>query len=488
VNESSMHSLATLATLATAFNAVDAHYLHSALVFTRHGDRTAKFYPGYEMTNLGAQQMYQSGQYYRERYLTGDHPISGISRDQVVSSQIWASAPDQHVLYQTATNFLQGLYPPLDGDSSSTEELNNGSTISDPLNGYQFILVHGEDTDAPSTIWLKGDDSCPAYTAASDSYTSSADYESTLASSADFYSQFIPQLGPILGDEDVSYANAYNVFDLLNVASIHNRTIDTAPFDYTPFTVPASALAQARYYADQYSWHANFNASQPVRSVSGMTLAGGILAQLDTVVQNNATTKFSLMAGSYDTFLSFFGLVDLQDTNGNFTGLPNYAASMAIELFSEDELFREEDLMVRWHFRNGTDENEQLDAWPLFGGRQIDVPYNEFVERLSARAIRDVGEWCGVCGSTEAFCVAANQTAGVGAEAKAANGSGSGSGLSNAAAGGIGAVVALAVVALLGAAFWLVRSRRRRSARVVEVSHTTQREKSLSDDSTSDRV
>lgn len=460
----------TLGALAAVIALTDAHTIHSALVFTRHGDRTAKFFKGYEMTNLGAQQVYQSGQFYRNRYLTGAHPIEGMARDEARTQQIWASAPDQHVLYQTATNFLQGLYPPLD---TASEALNNGSSVDSPLNGYQFILVHGEDANSPDTIWIKGDDECPTYETASKAYRQSAEYQQTLNSSADFYSQFVDTLGPIMGAENVTYAHAYDVFDLINVATIHNRTVVNAPFDYEAFSVGGNDLDQLRYYANEWEWNHNYNASEPDRSIGGMSLAGGILQQLKTVVKGQAKVKFSLMAGSYDTFMAFFGLTNLAAVSQDFMGLPNYAASMAIELFTEEEDFSEENLMVRFSFRNGTNEDQRLESYPLFGGQNIDLPWVQFVNELGNRSINSVEQWCTTCSSTEDFCLAATQ-------ASSQSSSGSSSSLSNAAAGGIGAAVTLAVTGLGGAAFWLAR-RRRRSAPVEKSRVVTDPEKSLSD-------
>ena len=477
-----MPSLAKLTTVAAAVSAADAHYIHSALVFTRHGDRTAKWYKGYQMTNLGAQQVYQSGQFYRDRYLTGEHPISGISRDKVVSSQIWASAPDQHVLFQTATNFLQGLYPPLDNSSLAIESLNNGTDVETPLEGYQFVLVHGEGDSDPDTIWIKGDDACPNYEVASRSYRDSSEYQATLESSADFYSKFEGTLGPIMGAENVSYAKAYDVFDLLNVASVHNRTVVTAPSETEAFSIDSDDLDQLRYYANEWEWNHNYNVSEPDRSIGGMTLAGGILHQLNTVVKGDAKLKFNLMAGSYDTFMSFFGLVNLTASSPDFMGLPNYAASMAVELFTEERDFNEDDLMVRFLFRNGTDDSQNLDAYPLFGGDRLDLPYSEFVRELQGRSIYSLEQWCTTCASTEDFCVAANQTA----SASSASDSSSGSSLSNAAAGGIGAAVTLAVVGLLATGFWLVRRRKKQPVGRAQVTVDPEKTGNMSD-SGSDR-
>lgn len=51
------------------------------------------------MTNLGASQVYESGDFYRQRYIADGAPeqIAGVSSDVARSSQLYASAPDQHV-------------------------------------------------------------------------------------------------------------------------------------------------------------------------------------------------------------------------------------------------------------------------------------------------------------------------------------------------------------------------------------------------------
>ncbi|EME88821.1 uncharacterized protein MYCFIDRAFT_3846, partial [Pseudocercospora fijiensis CIRAD86] len=375
--------------------------VHSVIVFNRHGDRTSKFFPNYQMTSLGAQQCYNSGSYYRSLYLNSSSlsHISGISEDTADFSQLWASAPDQPVLFQTALNFMQGLYPPL--GSNQAQVLANGTTIEAPLDGYQYIHIHGEDDKSPDTIWLKGDDECPAYEKASKSYRQSSDYLSLLDSTRNFYSQFSPLLSSILsGAQNLTYKNAYNIFDLLNTAKTQNSSISNQ--------ISEQNLNEARFLANTWEFNHNYNPSQPDRMIGGEALAGGILRQMESVVADHARTKFSLMTGSYDTFLAFFGLVGLPDINSDFEGLPNYAASVAFEIFSEaDEAgFLEEDLRVRFLFRNGTEGGEELRAWPLFGTGRESLGYGEFVERMGEMAIMSVGEWCGRCQAEAEFCLA----------------------------------------------------------------------------------
>ncbi|CAK1366075.1 unnamed protein product [Cercospora beticola] len=445
--------------------------VHSVLVFSRHGDRTSKVFPNYQMTSLGAQQCYDSGTFYRDLYISSNSTsqIRGVSPDQVDHTQLWASAPDQAVLYQTAENFLQGLYPPLSTLSSS--EANSDA----PLDGYQYVHIHGEADNAPDMIWLKGDDECPAYTAASRTYRDSQEYKATLENTADFYAQFEDLLGPILGRENVTYARAYDVFDLLNTAKSQNISSGVA------YQISEQDLARAKWLADEWEWNMNYSPSQPLRSISGSTLLGGVLHQLTSVIEDNAATKFSLMTGSYDTFLALFGLMELPSQSSDFRGLPDYAASMVFELYSEadDAEFPErgtvdQDLRVRFLFRNGTDEGDDLTSWRLGGLASVDdvggIRFEQFKEMAEEKAVLSVGDWCQRCGSLAEFCVAANATMETQQQEQVTGGDSERDGLSAAAAGGIGAGVTLAVVGLVALLGWSLMSSRRRRSSVAAMS------------------
>ncbi|RVX72639.1 hypothetical protein B0A52_04037 [Exophiala mesophila] len=473
--------LVELGLTAGLLTAVAAETVHGVVAFTRHGDRTTRMFPGYHLTKLGAQQAYNSGQFYRQRYVAenASFHIAGIEPDEVNSRQIWASAPNQGLLFQTATNFLQGLYPPLSelDESIATETLTNGTDYTGPLDSYQFILIQGQPATSQDTIWIKGDDNCPVHIASQKSYLNTPEYQATFDDTLEFYQQFVPLLGHILGDDEVTYENAYEVFDLMNVASIHNESIagEIDPAD----------LDQLRYLADAWEYNTNFNASEPARMIGAKTLMGGILRQMNTTVASGGrNNKFQLFSGSYDTFVSFFGLTNLTSVDPDFYGLPDYASTIAFELFTEEGDSDSpadfpsadavnENLQVRFLFRNGTDGGEELNAFPLFGEAELAMSYGQFRERMESIAINSVGEWCNVCGSSQDFCVAANETY----SGSSASTSSSSSGLSNAAAGGIGAAVTLAVVGLVGAVIYLLyRSRRKNqaeasAARVAEKLH-----------------
>lgn len=458
-----------------------AETIHGVVAFTRHGDRTTRIFPGYSLTSLGAQQAYNSGEFYRERYVAADAEsrIAGIEPEKVDPLEIWASAPNQGLLFQTAVNFLQGLYPPLlDLETNlAVESLANGSDSVAPLDGYQFILIEGQPDTNPDTIWVKGDDDCPAHIAAQETYLDTAEYLEVRNETDDFYSRFVPLLGSILGDDGVSYENAYDVFDSMNVASIHNGSVAE---DIEP-----AELAQLRYLADQWEFNMNFNASEPARMIGGKAFIGGLLRQMnETVAAGGRSKKFQLFSGSYDTFLSFFGLTDLTLADSDFFGLPDYASTMAFEMFTDDgdvdspaEFPREDqvddDLRVRFLFRNGTDDGAPLNAFPLFGGDNLALPYGQFRERMMDIGISSVQEWCAVCGSSQNFCLAPDDTVqgSSGSDTVDSGGQSRSSGLSNAAAGGIGAAVTLIAVALVITLAWVyIRIRRGKKAAAVRES------------------
>ncbi|KAF3933861.1 hypothetical protein ABW19_dt0202024 [Dactylella cylindrospora] len=438
-------------------------------VFSRHGDRNSKHYSGYGLTELGFQQNFQVGSFYRDLYISSSSPkqILGIAEDKSVNSQLWASAPDQKILFNTATAFLQGLYPPLDGldPEIATNTINNGTTYQNPLNGYQYLMLHVPDADSPNTIWIKGDDGCPAITEASASFEESPEFMEREAATQEFYQGFWEQLSDVYDYEqsELSYARAYDIFDLINVAQIHNSSASE--------NVTAEELFQLRTLADSAEFGLNFNASQPARSIHAQTLAGAMFNQLNQTVTGKGKLKFSLFAGSYDTFLGFFGISKLTSVDPNFFGLPDYASTMAFEILTDADVetfpSSVDDLKVRFLFRNGSNAGAPLTPFPLFGQEELTLSWTDFAQKMGEIAITKVEDWCNICQSTEPFCAAYDPTLSEGyvaPESNSSGGSSSSGGMSNAVAGVIGAMVTLGVFLVAGGLFFLVRRNRTAAA------------------------
>ena len=181
-------------------------------MFHRHGDRTAKSTPPANLTNLGYEQVYRSGQYYRNRYIASDADfrINGVNSDIVKQSQIAVSAPADVVLGHSALGFLQGLYPPV-GEDEGVSTLRNGTEVPIPLDGYQLITVSEVDqgTNSENNAWLQSAQGCSQATVSSNQYFSSKEYNDLLESTRDFYDSLSPVVNGSFNETEISYNNAY---------------------------------------------------------------------------------------------------------------------------------------------------------------------------------------------------------------------------------------------------------------------------------------
>lgn len=181
-------------------------------IFHRHGDRTAKSTPPVNLTTLGYDQVFSSGRYYRDRYITSgaEFAIQGISNDLAVPSQIFVSAPQDVVLQNSATGFMQGLYPPV-GDSLATSSLRNGTNVKAPLNGYQLVPVSPVDggTSSEDNGWLQSASGCSQATTSSNLFFSSAEYNDLSQNTQDFYKDIYPSVNNTFNQSQVNFKNAY---------------------------------------------------------------------------------------------------------------------------------------------------------------------------------------------------------------------------------------------------------------------------------------
>ncbi|KAI9760566.1 MAG: hypothetical protein M1840_002381 [Geoglossum simile] len=125
----------------------------------------------------------------RPLYLLSGSPqqILNISSTTYSSTLVPSTAPNQGILVNIATAFLQGLYPPGTGGE---EKITNGSVIANPLGGYQYVSVIPIEANDEDTIWLKGMGRCPACKAAASSYTKSPEFAALAEKTKGFYMQF----------------------------------------------------------------------------------------------------------------------------------------------------------------------------------------------------------------------------------------------------------------------------------------------------------
>lgn len=181
----------------------------SIQIFSRHGDRTAKATPPTSLTQLGYTEVYQRGQYYRNRYITStsDLQIAGIAPNVVKLSQLTVSAPADNVLQSSANGFLQALYPAYE----TNQTLRNGTTVFAPNGGVQIIPIAlvSSGTASEDNGWLQDATGCGNAVLSSNNYFTSASYKSTLNSTKAFYANLVPVVNSTFAANATTFKNAY---------------------------------------------------------------------------------------------------------------------------------------------------------------------------------------------------------------------------------------------------------------------------------------
>ncbi|KAL6234898.1 hypothetical protein BDW75DRAFT_211194 [Aspergillus navahoensis] len=434
---------------------VSAEKVLGAYIFARHGDRTAKVLKNTQLTDLGYNQVYLTGSAYHDRYINSTSPqqIDGISESVVNLSQLTASAPADAVLQNSATGFLQGIYPPV--GSMSSQKLANGTTVVSPLNGYQLIPLSLIDSGASSedSTWLQGTTDCNKAKVSSDSYYESTLYKTLLDETRDFYKSLSPLINTSFSDDEMSFRNAYSIYDYLNVGSIHNHSTSNTPTD--------SQLHQAFLLANIEQYNLAYNSSETIRAIAGLTLAAEMLMGLNETVSSQGKVKLHVEFGSYGTFLSYFGLANLPAVDVAFTGIPDYASSMVWELVTNstsDSFPSTDEISVRFAFHNGTmtGSSSTPTTYPLYGQSSATIPWSTFVEETEKIAVMTTQQWCDVCGNTDGECASSGGTSDSGSASMGSVSGSNGGGISKAVAGVIGAMVTLAVILGLEALFLLM--------------------------------
>lgn len=388
-------SLGSLAQAAEVIYAVATVQHNGDLTYTRSEDPT-------KLTALGKQQLYNAATFYRNRYVnaTSLFYIDGI-RSTFDDSQVYAMAPDQPYQVTSGQVFLQGLFPPQNLYNEPIP-LQNGQTVQDPSNGIQFTTLHSVSPLDPNTIWLEAGDGCPNYQEQGSTYLQSSEFLQMKTDSQSFYDSLIDQyLAGVFSLDQIGYQSAFEIFNFMHHRSIYNSTFPQ---------IDPEVLSHLKTLADSYEWAMNGNASSdhPALTVYGKALAFKIAESLtinyDTAGMEN---KFTLLVSSYKSFLGFFGHAGLSDYSDDFKGLPNYAATMVFELFSNEgkpsEGYPSESVLrVRFLFRNGTEDNESLSPFPIFG--MMDIGLLEFQEKIDEFSVKNITQWCELCSSHEWFC------------------------------------------------------------------------------------
>lgn len=444
------NNLLAAAALAPAIQLSAAETILGAYIFHRHGDRTAKSTPPTSLTELGYHEVLGSGTNYHDRYIADGSAtqILGIESETVKLSQLTVSSPLDNVLQNSAAGWLQGLYPPVGGASNQT--LRNGTIVEAPLNGYQLIPISltSSGSGSENNPWLQSSSSCNNALISSNEFFNSDVYMNYLNSTTDLYKSVAPAVNATFTESQLNFKNAYVIWDLLNVAMIHNSTTDYPALS----AVSNETMHELLVLANIHEYNLAYNASSTARAIAGAQLAGQALLSLNNTITSAKAPRINVQFGSYGTFQSYFGLANLPATDPIFYGIPDYASSMVWELVTNASVTNgvlpsTSDISVRFLFNNGTSATTtDLTAYPLFGGSEVELPWNDFVTQTQKFAISSQDQWCQVCGNTTGICASTTASISSSSDSASSSSSSGGSGMSNAVAGVIGAMVTLGVI------------------------------------------
>ncbi|CAN8102675.1 unnamed protein product [Discula destructiva] len=453
-----LSDLTTILALLTA--SASAETILGAYIFSRHGDRTPKSWPPTVLTALGADEVFTSGTWFRNRYIASNSttPMLHVSSDLAVLSQLSITAPVDNVLQGSANVFTQALYPP--AGTAADQVLADGTTSQAPLGGYQYIPVNivtsaSSTSGAEDSSWLQGSSGCANAVVSSNEYLRSQEYVDMLNTTGSFYQSLLPVYNTTFNDSTATYKNAYTIFDYVHVSQIHNQTIPSDDL------LTSDNVHQLQTLANAHEWGLAYNESDKVRAIAGAVLGGEILKALNTTLtaplSKTSAQRLTVQFGPYATFMSFFGLAGLGNRE-NFRGIVDYASSITFELvtnatvngtgISNTATVDPDDVSVRFLFANSSASDTNVpQEYPLFGQSETTISWNDFVAGISNFSVADTASWCQACGNSTGVCASASATSDTGSNSDSSNHS-SGS-ITPGIAGGIGVLSMFGLVLLL---------------------------------------
>jgi hypothetical protein len=424
--------------------------LAGVVLLTRHGDRQG-FYQSpttytasdTALTVLGNAQEYQNGQDLRNRYFT-NNAITGLNTTIADYNQIQVMADaggEGTVIVNSAQALMQGLYPP----TNDTITLANGTQVT--WSNAQLIQIDTLADGDTNEYWVEGYDECNKWQTRLNTWYNSTEFKAQAKIANPFYQS----MSAVLGDRPYTLQNAWNLFDYLNVESIHNETIAAQ--------VSPQQLAEARYWAN---YHEAGSFSDPnifnIGNVAGHAILPPIIASINEILNASNPLKFSYIAISYKPFLSLATLWDLPSPLNNT--VVDYASAAILEVYTNNSL--------AFFFRNGT--TGDFINYPLFNSGNATYPIEFFMDNMDPFPLNTLSDWCNACGTTDArgcdTLAALNGTGGAGyASITSTEGRHH---VSPVVAGVIGAMVTLGVAAIALLAWLLLSSlfiKRRGSSR-----------------------
>ncbi|KAI0768869.1 phosphoglycerate mutase-like protein [Irpex lacteus] len=364
------------------------------VLIARHGDREG-FYQdpttytasATSITPLGVTQEFALGNLVRTTYLDPNGPeYIGTTSPLFNQSQVQVRADaggEGGVIFDSAIAVTQGLFPPNPANSIT---LANGTTVTAPFGGYQYVPI--ESVEPNQDVSLEGYTSCTAFAAKNAAFYKSPGFLQKANESA----PFLNALPPFLDGRPVTLENMWNIFDYMNVQSIHNKTfVDRLPPTFLP---------QARDLANYHEYGVFSDPSfDGIGNIAARTLLPSVFTAMNRIVNASDPLLLHYSAIAYKPFLSLFNMSGIIETNQLPSALVNYASALAFELRQPSD---SSEPVIRLRFKNGTDDdtfhtlNFSIPGHTTGGG----LPVSAFISTFAPAAVNTTLQWCHVCNQT----------------------------------------------------------------------------------------
>jgi len=190
----------------------------------------------------------------------------------------------------------------------------------------------------------------------------------------------------------VTLENMWNIFDFMNVQSIHNSTF----FQRLPDTFLAQARALANFHESGIFTDSQFDG---IGNIAARTMLPSILTAIQRISNSSDPLKLHYSAISYKPLISLFNMTGVVATGELPAAIVNYAAAVVLEIRQPSSGAGP---VLRFKFKNGTDDDtfQPFDlSFPGWTGTG-DVPVSTFVSAFTPAGVFNTTEWCMVCNNT----------------------------------------------------------------------------------------
>ncbi|KAI5301414.1 hypothetical protein KEM56_001741 [Ascosphaera pollenicola] len=389
------------------------------VIYTTIGDSSPETWKDRALTPLGGQQLYDAGTAIANRYvrpLANETIISGISSQTLVNSEMEIIAKNDAPSVGSAMAFMQGLYPVRENRDKSGPD---GKAYY-PYAGYQYPLVKAADDDSQLVVQVAGNEECPNYAKAVNTYAGTDEFAETMNQTEHFYKELgRHDLKNAFAEGTVSYSSASPVWDYLRYQYPRSSGLQTS--------MSQAELVQARELAGKFEWAVNSQVTmdgkkvggKDIKAIHGKTFARIVIDAIrDNIDSRGVHNKMTLLFGDHRPMMAFASLSSLASQRQSaFYSLPNGGASFIFELFSYAEFpsndtsigkkYPTEDLLnVRFFMRNETSSSEpNFRSYPMFdhSPSKAAMPLSEFLASMKNISVQPA-EWCKLCDSKKAFC------------------------------------------------------------------------------------